>query len=230
MPSVRYGTRVIEYTIQEKQELKSHYITVDRNAGVVLKGKPVNGTTADRLILKKAKWVIDKLQIVKRIDSGDIVTGSRISYLGRSYYVQLVVRASVKKVTVAFNHSKFTITVKSHSTSQKEIMEALQLFYAEKAIEKITPRVEKLSQKTGLSYPSLHFRKMHKRWGSCTGSNRIIINPEAIKLPFSLIDYLIVHELVHTKVKDHSKMYWAMLARHVRNWKELDERLKQMKY
>jgi predicted metal-dependent hydrolase len=76
---------------------------------------------------------------------------------------------------------------------------------------------------------SLQFRKMSKRWGSCTGRNRIIINIEAIKLPFSLIDYLIVHELVHTKVKDHSKAYWALLSRHVRNWKTLDGKMKEMR-
>jgi len=75
----------------------------------------------------------------------------------------------------------------------------------------------------------LKIRKLEKRWGSCTVSNNIIINLESIKLPFSLIDYLIVHELVHTKVKNHSKEFWSELSKHIPNWKELDDKMYGMK-
>ena len=71
--------------------------------------------------------------------------------------------------------------------------------------------------------------QLEKRWGSCTPSNNIIINIDAIKLPFSLIDYLIVHELTHTKIKSHSKEFWAELSKHIPNWKELDEKMYGMR-
>ena len=229
MRSVQYGSRLIHYTTEETQGLKSHYIAVEKHSGVVLKGRPVPDTIADRLILKKAKWILDKLEVVKAEKEEVIVTGSRIPYLGKSYYAQLVVDPSSEKVTIAFNHSRFTITVKRYDTPQEEITVALHQFYKEKAQEKITPRVEKLSMKTGLTYNGLQFRSMKRRWGSCTGRNKIILNSDAIKLPFTLIDYLIVHELVHTKVKDHSKGFWRELAKHVRNWKELDEKMQGLK-
>jgi len=66
---------------------------------------------------------------------------------------------------------------------------------------------------------------MKKRWGSCTKANRIIINIEAMRLPFTLIDYLLIHELCHTKIKDHSKAFWAELSTYVSNWKALDEKV-----
>jgi hypothetical protein len=229
MRSVRYGSQVIEYSFLEKQGLKSHYISVERHSGVVLKGRPIAHATADQLILKKARWILDKLEVVKAVHDGEIVTGSRLPYLGKSYYVQVVVDRSSQSVSISFNHSKFIITAKSHAISQEEIQAALQQFYREKATEKITPRLERLSQKTGLSYEGVQFRKMNRRWGSCTGQNRIILNTEAVKLPFSLIDYLLVHELVHTRVKDHSKAFWAELSRHVRNWRTLDARMQEMK-
>lgn len=70
---------------------------------------------------------------------------------------------------------------------------------------------------------------MDKRWGSCITNNHIILNIDAIRLPFSLIDYLIVHELTHIKIKNHSKEFWAEVSKHLPNWRLLDERMDGMK-
>lgn len=227
--SVKYGSKTIDYSILEKEGLKAHYVSVEKNSGVILKGKKVSPEKADKLILKKAKWILNKLKVVGSVNDEDIVTGSRIQYLGKSYYVQIVIKKQAAKVEIEFNHSKFKIGLNGKQVKQEEIKVALEHFYKSKAVQKITPRVLQWSSKTKLMYGSLQFRKMNKRWGSCTGSNNIIINTEAIKLPFSLIDYLIVHELCHTKVKDHSKAFWAELSKHVTNWRELDERVKEVK-
>ncbi|MEQ9307764.1 MAG: M48 family metallopeptidase, partial [Marinoscillum sp.] len=95
--------------------------------------------------------------------------------------------------------------------------------------EKIIPRLKKLSRSTGLQYQDLKFRWLEKRWGSCTDGNNIIINYEAIKLSHQLIDYLLIHELVHTKIKNHSKEFWAEISKHLPNYKELDEQMNGMK-
>ena len=228
MPKVAYGKKVIEYSVQEKQELKSHYITVERGNGVVLKGKPVTEEQSQRLVLKRAKWILDKLKLVEAIDEGDIVTGSRIQYLGRRYYVQLLKNSDNRKVVVDFNESKFKISV-TEDYNQDNIHRALQQFFKEKAIEKIPPRVEKWVKETGLSHEGLRFMKMDKRWGSCTPGNKIHINIDAVRLPYTLIDYLIVHELVHTKHKNHSKEFWVELSKHLPNWKDLDNQMLGMK-
>ena len=57
------------------------------------------------------------------------------------------------------------------------------------------------------------------------GAPVVLVSITVIQLPFSLIDYVLVHELCHTKVKDHSKEFWAELSRHLANWKELDARV-----
>jgi len=226
---VQYGRRTIEYSTQVNGHLRSHYITVARDSGVVLKGKKVSPDIADKLILKKAGWIVDKLQVVRADNEGQIVTGSRIPYLGKNYYTQVIVDRNADQIQVDFTYSRFIIRIKNRRVSQRAIKAALEKFYWSKAVEKIKPRVEKLAEKTRLKYNGLAFRKMNKRWGSCTADNKIIINPEAIKLPFSLIDYLILHELCHTRVKDHSKAYWAELSKHVPRWRELDKKVKEIK-
>lgn len=229
MFSVQYGNRTIEYSILEKEELKSYYISVERGVGVILKGKPTSQELADKLILKKAKWILDKLDLVSSIDDGDIVTGSRIQYLGRKYYVELLIDNDSNKIEIDFTESKFKITVPNHLNTQENLHQAFENYYRIKAKEKIEPILKKKSKSTGLIYNNIKFMKLEKRWGSCTPSNTIIINFHAIKLPYSLIEYLVVHELVHTKVKSHSKEFWAELSKYISNWKELDGKMYGMK-
>ena len=229
MLSVKYGHKTIDFKVLEKESLKSHYITVEKNVGVVLKGKSISKLKAEALILSKAKWVIDKLKLVEAISELDIVTGARVQYLGRNYYVEVVMNDSLNTIEIAFNESKFKVSLPETLNTQEELKTAFENYLRQKAEQKILPRVEKWSKTTGLTFTDLKVRKLHKRWGSCTPSNKIIINIDAIKLPYSLIDYLIVHELVHTRIKSHSKEFWAELSKHIPNWKELDERMYGMK-
>lgn len=229
MYSVQYGDRVINYDMSVKEGLKSHYITVEKEVGVILKGKPISKNQADKLILKKAKWILDKLDLVSSVSDGDIATGSRIQYLGRRYYVELILEDEATKIKIDFTESKFKIALPKHLNNQEDLRQAFEHFYRIKALEKIEPIIRRKSKVTGLLFNNFKFMKLEKRWGSCTPSNTIIINFNAIKLPYSLIEYLVVHELVHTKIKSHSKEFWAELSKHIPNWKELDDKMYGMK-
>jgi predicted metal-dependent hydrolase len=229
MSSVLYGNKVIEFTFLPKENLRSHYISVQKETGVVLKGKPLVIEKQKALILKKAKWILDKLELVQAIGYDYIVTGARIQYLGRRYYVEVFINNELDAINIDFTESKFKISLPENLNNQEGLKLAFDTYFKNKALEKIKPRIKKWSKKTGLKYEEFKVRKLDKRWGSCTPSNKIIISIDAIKLPFSLIDYLIVHELVHTKVKNHSKEFWAELSKHIPNWKELDAKMYGMK-
>ena len=212
-----------------KEGLKSHYISVQKGVGVVLKGSPVSIEKEQALVLKKARWILDKLQLVESIGYDEIVTGARVQYLGRKYYVEVFINNDLDAISINFTESKFKVSLPAGLNNQEQLQQAFETFFRDKAIEKITPRIKRWSKETGLAYNELKVRKLEKRWGSCTPSNNILINIDAIKLPFSLIDYLIVHELVHTKVKNHSKEFWAELSKHIPNWKELDAKMYGMR-
>lgn len=229
MYSVQYGNRTITFSIVVKEELKSHYVSVEKGIGVILKGKSIPEEHAKKLILKKAKWILDKLDLVQSIGDEDIVTGSRIQYLGRKYYVELTIDDKLQVIDIDFTESKFKVMLPSRLNNQVALKVTFENFMRQKAKERIEPIIKKWSKKTGLEYNNLKFMKLEKRWGSCTPANTIMINYNAIKLPFSLIEYLVVHELVHTKIKSHSKEFWAELSKYIVNWKELDEKMYGMK-
>lgn len=225
MRKVKYGTKTIEYNFREADNLNTHYIEVEKGKGVTLKGEAVSESKEKKLILKKARWIIEKLKLVESAPIEAIVTGSRLPYLGRRFYTEIIIDESLSVPKVIFNYSKFKIYLPSMENAQSEIKDALSVFYRTKAKEKIEPRLKMLSKQTDLKYNELKLRSLEKRWGSCTSGNNIVINIEAIKLPFSLIDYLLIHELCHTKVKNHSKAFWAEVSKHVDNWRALDERM-----
>lgn len=230
MNTVLYGDKKIEYQIQLNPKLKAHYISVEKGKGVILKGRQISKEKADSYILKKAKWILKKQELVKEIEYGDIVTGSRLYYLGKKYYTEVCQKFDISEAKIEFNYSKFKIYVNPEwKDIQAQIKKALDIFYKIKAKEKIIPRIIKLAQDTGLSYNTIKFLQMDKRWGSCTPTNNIIINIEAVKLSFQSIDYLIIHELCHTKIKKHSKEFWALVYKHLPNYKVLDEKMGLMK-
>jgi len=230
VPTIKYGTQEIQFSHIIDNALKHAYITVDFYDGVMLKSPSISDKKAKEAVYKKGKWILDKLKLVERIPPGKIATGSRLLYLGRRYYVNLIKDASVKTATVRFNHSKFLIKVNPDIVdTESAIKEALENFAREKSVIKITPRIKKWSEITGLEPASLRFRKLSKRWGSCTKANEVIINFDAVKLPFTLIDYVVVHELVHIKHKHHSKEFYKELAKFIPEWQALDDNLCGMK-
>jgi len=230
VPVVKYGTQEIQFNHIVDKALKHAYITVDFYEGVVLKSPPISQEKAKEAVYKKGKWVLEKLKLVERIPQGKIVSGSRLLYLGRRYYVEIISDDSIKKTEVRFTHSKFEVLLNPALPDQGgAINEALQLFFRDKAGIKIVPRVKKWSTSTGLTPTAVKFRRLSKRWGSCTADNEIIFNHDAVKLPFTLIDYIVVHELCHIKHKDHSKAFYRELAKYVPDWEALEERLCGMK-
>ena len=92
---------------------------------------------------------------------------------------------------------------------------------------KIIKRVEYLANKYGFNYGKVTLRTMKTRWGSCTIQNNISLNIGLIALPDELRDYIILHELVHTKIKNHSKEFWGELDSFVPNPKVANKKLRQ---
>ncbi len=81
----------------------------------------------------------------------------------------------------------------------------------EKGQDRLFIRLKELATQHGFFYRRACIRNQKTRWGSCSSQNNINLNVSLIKLPEHLQDYVILHELVHTVHKNHSKAFWAKL-------------------
>jgi predicted metal-dependent hydrolase len=91
----------------------------------------------------------------------------------------------------------------------------------QKAKTQLTRRLRQLAKHYGFSFNHVFFRNQKTSWGSCSNRNNISLNMKLVKLPGELIDYVILHELVHTRVKDHSKAFWAEIDKLVGSGKKM---------
>ena len=88
-------------------------------------------------------------------------------------------------------------------------------------------RLDELARTHGFTYNNAAIRNQKTRWGSCSGKNNISLNMKLMSLPSKLIDYVILHELVHTKVKNHSPIFWSTLNKYIGNPKLQNKVLKK---
>lgn len=87
-------------------------------------------------------------------------------------------------------------------------------------------KIDEIAQRTGFSYSKVSFRNNKTNWGSCSFHNNISLNIQLMKLPYELIDYVIIHELCHTIEKNHSYKFWKLVERNCPNYIELRRKLK----
>ena len=90
----------------------------------------------------------------------------------------------------------------------------------------IRKRIMIFSEIHNLKFKNLNFKWMRSRWGSCSQINNISLNYWIYFLPIELQDYILLHELVHIKVKNHSKLFWFELDNICKNSNSLKQRLK----
>jgi predicted metal-dependent hydrolase len=97
----------------------------------------------------------------------------------------------------------------------------------EKAKKILVGRLQKLAEEHGFQYNRVFIRSQRTRWGSCSCKNNINLNTALLHLPDDLIDYVMLHELVHTRVKNHSAAFWKKLAAYIDNPQQVDKHLDQ---
>ncbi|MHA4766751.1 M48 family metallopeptidase [Bacillus altitudinis] len=191
------------YTL-EKKDIKHARIKVSEN-GHVRVLVPYSFTDADisALMSKKSNWISKQLAFFEKksrieLNRNQILLfGNRYSYFYDDTYSRKIV----------IDHSFNTIR------SKKDLLdpEIQKKWYKKEARKYLVARTEELAKRFNFTYKAIFIRDQRTKLGNCSNEGNISLNWRLVKAPTLVSDYIIIHELVHTKIMNHSSKFWTML-------------------
>lgn len=158
--------------------------------------------------LSRAEWI---KRHAPEPANGLLAEGMRV---GKSYRLHFIRDDSAKNVRSRLVANQIIIkgpVDPSHPATQKVAAAACERALKKDAEKLLPQRVEALARTGGFNYKSVRVKRLRSRWGSCSNQKDITLNYYLIQLPWSLIDYVILHELTHTKHLHHGSAFWEHL-------------------
>lgn len=127
--------------------------------------------------------------------------GEKFLFLGRSYPLKIVAR---QRRRLDFDGSAF----KMAKSALPKATEAFVNWYKEQAALLLPGRILIQAELYGFHYKKIRISSARTRWGSCSSTGTLSFAYRLMMAPPQVVDYVVVHELVHTKIKNHSKTFW----------------------
>jgi len=226
--TIRLGDVEIAVT---RKAVKNVHLSVHPPAGHVTLVAPT-GTrleVARAYAISKLGWIRDqqaKLLAQARETPRQFIERESHTLWGRHYLLSVVEKDA--KPAVKLDHRRITLTVRPGSTlvKREEIMEE----WHRALLHKVVPAlIEKWSAKLGVTVTRYYLQRMKTKWGGCNHrAGNIRLNTELVKKPKDLLEYVVVHEMLHLIEPTHSERFVALLARHYPTWREARAELNEL--
>ncbi|MGQ9675415.1 MAG: M48 family metallopeptidase [Chloroflexota bacterium] len=230
---VVFGNTKIEYIInRSKRRKKTVAIVLDRAEGVLVAAPAkLSKEQIRQVVLKRADWIVRKAsEDVLHPRRKEFVSGESLLYLGRE--VRLFAELDgARRPSLRFDHWSFHLTLPAGLDGEKrrEVAAAAVVgWYKDRASERLSQRVAHWAGVAGYAPNRVLVRDQRQRWGSCGPDGTLRFNWRIIMAPPSLIDYVVVHEMAHLRVRNHSPAFWAEVHRMMPDYKMRRSLLKEL--
>jgi predicted metal-dependent hydrolase len=173
----------------------------------------------EQFAVSKAGWIA-----AHRVPTPELLQHGQA--IGKAHHLHFTASAQATRITSRLKLSQVEVThplhiASDHSSVQKAAQSAAIRALRKEAEQLLPYRLKQLADRDGFTYNSVSIKHLKSRWGSCTSQQDITLNLYLMQLPWHLIDYVIFHELTHTKVMQHGAPFWQELERHVQFAKRL---------
>ena len=214
----------------DRKSMKTCRLKVYPSQEIVLSmPKTVPTTWAEEFLVDKGTWIESKLDAFRKTigyaATDEIRDGFSIKFLGED---MLFVVTECEKEKV-YSEGKIIHICCRDANDQAKIQRQFENWWRKQAKALLQERTEywyPIIEKYGIPMPKVSVRKMKTLWGSCNHrTQNLIFNLELIKKPLHCIEYIVVHELLHIKVRLHNEEFTTLLSRYFPNWKLLKEEL-----
>ena len=180
--------------------------------------------TVEQFVARHRRWIERTLDLYRPAAEGP--PGSLLAHVsfpatGRRFELRLTGGEGPVRLTVG----ETAIRITGGAGRPTLVRHALQRFTMREAHAVLGPWLAQLSAATGLTYMQMQIRRQRTRWGSCSPSGTISLNACLMFQPPPVVNYLLLHELAHTRHMNHSRRFWRLVERFEPDWRELDAAL-----
>ena len=226
--SIEYGSVVMEYTV-EYRDRKTLGICVHPDGSVDIKA-PVE-TPLEQIrkhVHRRASWICKQQRYFSSFGihtpERKYVSGESHLYLGRQYMLRIV---DSERNEVHYKGNILEVECR-HREDARHLLIAWYRKRAEiKFNEYAGPLVARFSRHQ-VKPSGIKLKEMETRWGSCTASGQILLNPKLIGASRICIEYVILHELCHLVHRNHTKDFYELLSQEMPDWKKWKMKLERM--
>ena len=132
----------------------------------------------------------------------------------------LTIKYREAKPSISLDHKRITLTVRP-GTDERRRSELINDWHKALLHEAVPALIQKWEPKLGVKVRAYFLQRMKTKWGSCNHrSGHIRLNTELVKKPKDLLEYVIVHEMIHLLEPTHSERFIAILQQHYPSWRE----------
>jgi predicted metal-dependent hydrolase len=208
----------LQFEVRRSARRRTLGLTVERDGRLVLSAPPdVGGARLERFAKQKRLWVYEKLAAKEALPPGlpvrKVVTGEGFPYLGRSYRLQLV-----GNLDVPVKHEAGRFKMRRDDAGRGRA--TMVRWYTAHAQPWLCGRVDWLAPRALVQPHGVTVQELGFRWGSCGKGGRLYFHWQSILLPPRIIDYIVVHELVHLAEPHHTPDFWRAVERALPDWKQ----------
>lgn len=200
--------------ILERKPVKHARIRVDERQMVrVIVPDRFSDSEINLLLNQKENWIKNKLDFFNNRPEIIPLKNDQLLYLGEKYTFKI--NDELKKQVLIDPEAKII-------QSDFDLLNPIIQFnwYRMGARKVILKRLEELAKPYGFSYNKVYIRNQKTKWGNCSGKKNLSFNWRLIKSPPFVMDYVIMHELVHTKLFNHTRQFWVKLKSVYPKYKE----------
>jgi predicted metal-dependent hydrolase len=145
----------------------------------------------------------------------------RLQFVSAPSAVQIITRLGSNTITVSSSLGLADLAVQSRAAK------ACERALRKEAQNLLPQRLSQIADQHGLDYKGTHIKRLLSRWGSCSDSGLITLNYYLVQLPWHLIDYVLLHELIHTRQMNHGREFWELFEQYLPEAKALRKQIKQ---
>ena len=214
-----------------QKDIKNIHLSVYPPVGKVRISAPMKFDldTIRIFAISKLSWIKkqqEKFRKQERESEREYLSRETHYYFGRRYLLKVV--ESHSKSTAEIKHNTLVLYVRPNTDAEKHKV-ILQEWYREQLRAIVTEMIAKWQKRLGVHVEEFGIKKMKTKWGTCNPkANRIWVNLELAKKPLDLIEYIIVHEMVHLIERTHNERYIAYMNKYLPQWKQLREELNRL--